>query len=85
MYYDRAFELFQNKNYKEIFIYGLGICVSSAVNISLKIIDGISNLKINKIESQTINTYDYLIDEENPIVLKNSFLYFSNKNRSVKQ
>lgn len=75
MYFERAYELFQNKNYKEIFIYGLGICVSSAVNLSLTIIDGISCLKINKIDTETKNSIDDVIGENMPMV---KFFYFKN-------
>lgn len=64
MYYDRAFELLNTKNYREILIYGLGTCINSAVNLSLIIVDGMSNLEINKIETKTIDTIDDIVEQE---------------------
>lgn len=64
MYFNRAYELFHEKNYNKIFIKGLGITTKSAVNISLIIMDKISNLKIKNVETSTINLLDDII---NPI------------------
>ncbi len=71
MYFDRAYELLINKNNREIFIYGLGVCVTPAVNLSLIILEGITNIKINKIETQTVNTFDEFVNEENKNVSEN--------------
>ena len=62
MYFNRAYELFHEKNCHKIFIKGLGITTKSAVNISLIIMDKISNLKIKNVETSTIIIKDDIID-----------------------
>lgn len=69
MYFDRAYELFQTKNIKEVFIYGLGVCTNSAVKIALIICEGISNVKVDSVDTSTVNLTDDFIDEENAIVI----------------
>ena len=75
MYFNRAYDLIYNKNYREIIIFGLGSCLNSAIILSLTIMDGIPNLKIASIETNTINMIDDFIDEDN-----NNVIFFLYKN-----
>jgi hypothetical protein len=86
MYFKRAYELLNEKNYSQIFINGLGISTKSAVNISLIILDKISNLKIKNIETSTIfisddiiNTLDNEINNENEHFVENKNLHVKYK------
>jgi hypothetical protein len=57
-YYKRAEELLICKNFKEIFICGLGACLNHAVKISLIVVDCIPNTKIEEIDTKTISHLD---------------------------
>ena len=61
-YYKRVQELINEKNYKEIYICGIGACVNEAIKISLYIINLIPQLKIAVIKTDTINHYDEYIE-----------------------
>ena len=62
-YYERAYDLFFKLNFKDIYLYGLGSCVNLAVKTALIIIENIPNLKIELIETKTINHVDEFIDK----------------------
>jgi hypothetical protein len=72
-YYERAYELFYKLGFKEIFIYGLGACVNYAAKLSLHLVENLPNLKIDKIETETINHIDDYknIDDDRLFIRKN--------------
>ena len=55
-------ELINDKNYKEVYINGIGACVNEAIKICLYIIDLIPQLKISLIKTNTINHFDEYIE-----------------------
>ena len=61
-YYKRVQELINDKNYKEVYINGIGACVNEAIKICLYIIDLIPQLKISLIKTNTINHFDEYIE-----------------------
>ena len=61
-YYKRVQELINNKNYKKIYLCGIGACVNEAIKISLYIVDLIPQLKVSSIKTDTINHFDEYID-----------------------
>ena len=61
-YYKRVQELINNKNYKEVYICGIGACVNEAIKVSLFIVDLIPQLKISSINTDTISHFDEYID-----------------------
>ena len=61
-YYKRVKELINEKNYKEIYICGIGACVNEAIKVSLFIIELIPILKVSEIKTSTINHFDEYID-----------------------
>ena len=61
-YYKRVKELINDKQYKEIYICGVGACVNQAIKISLFITELIPNLKVKEIKTSTINHFDEYID-----------------------
>lgn len=61
-YYKRVQELINNKNYKEVYLCGIGACVNEAIKISLYIVDLIPQLKVSSIKTDTINHFDEYID-----------------------
>ena len=63
-YYSRALELFNDKDYKEIFICGIGACVNDAIRIALFISDAMPSVKIGEIKTDTINHFDEFVHEE---------------------
>jgi hypothetical protein len=62
LYFNRAYDLLIEKNYNHIYIKGLGATSKSAINISLIILDKISNLKIKNIETSTISISENIIN-----------------------
>ena len=62
-YYKRAEDLFNNLNYKEVYICGLGACVNHAVKIALITVDCIPGTKIENIETKTITHKDEFRDK----------------------
>ena len=61
-YYKRVQELINNKNYKDVYICGIGACVNEAIKVSLFIVDLIPQLKISSINTDTISHFDEYID-----------------------
>ena len=61
-YYKRVQELINDKNYKEVYICGIGACVNEAIKVSLFIVDLIPQLKVSSIQTDTINHFDEYID-----------------------
>ncbi len=66
-YFERAYELFNKMNYKEIYVCGLGACVNHAVKVALTIIDGLNNISIENVETKSINHTDEYIDTSNDV------------------
>lgn len=64
-YFERAYELIYDKNFKEIYICGLGSCVNFAVRTALLISNSIPGVKVDKIDTQTVNYLDEYKDENN--------------------
>ena len=75
-YSERAYELFNstNSSYKEVYICGLGACTSIAVSASLNLIDISTNLKIEGIETETVEQVDDYVDSINEV---NTFIFIS--------
>ena len=63
-YYNRALELFNNKNYNEIYICGIGACVNEAIKVALFIIEAIPSVEQSNIITDTISHFDEYINEE---------------------
>ena len=61
-YYKRIQELINDKNYKEVFICGIGACVNEAIKVSLYVTDLIPKLKVSSIKTDTINHFDEYVD-----------------------
>ena len=61
-YYKRIQELISDKNYKEVFICGIGACVNEAIKVSLYVTDLIPKLKVSSIKTDTINHFDEYVD-----------------------
>ena len=61
-YYNRIKELINDKNYKEVYIYGIGACVNEAIKVSLYATDLIPQLKVSSIKTDTINHFDEYVD-----------------------
>ena len=61
-YYKRVQELINDKNYKEVYICGIGACVNEAIKVSLFIVDLIPQLKVSSIQTDTINHFDEYIE-----------------------
>ena len=61
-YYKRIQELINEKNYKEVYICGIGACVNEAIKVSLYVTDLIPQLKVSSIKTDTINHFDEYID-----------------------
>ena len=69
-YSDRAFQLFNKLNYKEVYMCGLGACVSLAVSASLNLMDITNDLKIEDITTSTVKHVDDYIDIDNQVFIK---------------
>lgn len=63
-YYNRALELFNNKNYNEIYICGIGACVNEAIKVALFVIEAIPSVEQSDIITDTISHFDEYINEE---------------------
>ena len=61
-YYNRIQELINDKNYKEVYICGIGACVNEAIKVSLYVTDLIPQLKVSSIKTDTINHFDEYVD-----------------------
>ena len=61
-YYKRIQELINDKNYKEVYLCGIGACVNEAIKISLYVTDLIPQLKVSSIKTDTINHFDEYVD-----------------------
>ena len=61
-YYNRIKELINDKNYKEVYICGIGACVNEAIKVSLYVTDLIPQLKVSSIKTDTINHFDEYVD-----------------------
>ena len=61
-YYKRIQELINGKNYKEVYLCGIGACVNEAIKISLYVTDLIPQLKVSSIKTDTINHFDEYVD-----------------------
>ena len=61
-YYKRIQELINEKNYKEVYICGIGACVNEAIKVSLYVTDLIPQLKVSSIKTDTINHFDEYVD-----------------------
>ena len=61
-YYNRIKELIKDKNYKEVYICGIGACVNEAIKVSLYVTDLIPQLKVSSIKTDTINHFDEYVD-----------------------
>ena len=61
-YYKRIQELINEKNYKEVYICGIGACANEAIKVSLYATDLIPQLKVSSIKTDTINHFDEYID-----------------------
>ncbi len=62
IYLERGLELFKTHSVEEIYVCGLGSCLSLAVKISLKITDILTAVKIEEINTSTITHNDDYID-----------------------
>lgn len=63
-YYSRALELFNNLNYKEIYVCGIGACVNEAIKVALFITEGVPSIKTGEIKTETIKHFDEYINTE---------------------
>ena len=61
-YYKRIQELINDKNYKEVYLCGIGACVNEAIKVSLYVTDLIPQLKVSSIKTDTINHFDEYVD-----------------------
>ena len=61
-YYKRIQELINDKNYKEVYLCGIGACVNEAIKISLYVTDLIPQLKVSSIKTDTVNHFDEYVD-----------------------
>ena len=61
-YYSRAHDLIFENNCKEIFVCGLGSCLNYAVSLALLIAENIPQVKIDKIETSSVNHVDDYIN-----------------------
>ena len=62
IYLERGLELFRNLSVDEIYVCGLGACVTLAVKIALKVTDILPSVVIEKIETSTITQNDDYIN-----------------------
>lgn len=62
IYLERGLELFKTHSVDEVFVSGLGSCLSLAVRISLKITDILPSVRIEEINTSTITHNDDYID-----------------------
>jgi len=63
-YFKRASKLFNDLNYDEIFICGLGSCVNDAIKIAIFINEAMPNIIIDNINTETITHFDEYLNEE---------------------
>ena len=61
-YYKRIQELINDKNYKEVYLCGIGACVNEAIKVSLYVTDLIPQLKVSSIKTDTVNHFDEYVD-----------------------
>jgi hypothetical protein len=66
-YYERAYSLLNELNYKEIYVCGLGACLNDAIKIALFIVDALNGVEISNIETKTITHIDDFRNEENNV------------------
>lgn len=69
-YYKRAYELFYNMGYNELFICGLGANVNKAIKVALFITEALPKAKIDLIQTETVNHIDEYINEEDNNVIE---------------
>lgn len=61
-YYKRVQELINDKQYKEIYICGIGACVNEAIKVANFVVELLPQLKVADIKTDTINHFDEYIN-----------------------